>query len=50
MRKEDIPEALAGCDEKLLADALRQLEPEIAPDFAKFTRIETYDADMQLFR
>ena len=35
---------------ELLADALRQLEPEIAPDFAKFTRIETYDADMQLFR
>ena len=34
----------------LLADALRQLRPEIAPDFAKFTRIETYDADMQLFR
>ncbi len=35
---------------ELLADALRQLEPEIAPDFAKFTRMETYDADMQLFR
>ena len=35
---------------ELLADALRQLRPEIAPDFAKFTRIETYDKDMQLFR
>ena len=35
---------------ELLAEALRQLQPEIAPDFAKFTRIETYDADMQLFR
>lgn len=35
---------------ELLAEALRQLKPEIAPDFAKFTRIETYDPDMQLFR
>lgn len=35
---------------ELLVEALRQLRPEIAPDFAKFTRIETYDAQMQLFR
>lgn len=35
---------------ELLADALRQLCPEAAPDFAKFTRLETYDKDMQLFR
>ena len=35
---------------ELLAEALRQLKPEIAPDFAKFTRLETYDAAMQLFR
>ena len=35
---------------ELLADALRQLRPDIAPDFAKFTRLETYDRDMQLFR
>ena len=35
---------------ELLADALRQLYPEIAPDFAKFTRLETYDRDLQLFR
>lgn len=34
----------------LLAESLRQLYPEIAPDFAKFTRIETYDKDMNLFR
>ena len=34
----------------LLADALRQLQPEIAPDFAKFTRLETYDKEMELFR
>ena len=34
----------------LLADALRQLAPELAPDFAKFTRIETYTADMKVFR
>ena len=35
---------------ELLAEALRQLRPEIAPDFARFTRIETYDPEMQLFR
>ena len=35
---------------ELLAEAPRQLRPEIAPDFARFTRIETYDPDMQLFR
>ena len=35
---------------ELLAEALRQLAPELAPDFAKFTRIETYDADGKLYR
>ena len=35
---------------ELLAEALRQIQPEIAPDFAKFTRVETYDADMQVYR
>ena len=35
---------------ELLAEALRQLRPELAPDFAKFTRIETYDAQMQIYR
>ena len=35
---------------ELLAEALRQLKPEIAPDFAKFTRVETYDADMSVYR
>ena len=34
----------------LLADALRQLRPELAPDFAKFERIETLQADRTLFR
>ena len=34
----------------LLADALRQLRPELAPDFAKFTRLETYDAEMEIYR
>ena len=34
----------------LLPAALRALAPEIAPDFAKFTRIETFDAEMKLFR
>ena len=35
---------------ELLAEALRQLAPETAPDFAKFMRIETYDADMKVYR
>ena len=35
---------------ELLAEALRQLAPELAADFAKFTRVEVYDADMQVFR
>ena len=35
---------------ELLAEALRQLAPELAPDFAKITRIETYDADGKLYR
>ena len=35
---------------ELLADALRQKAPEIAPDFAKFRRIETFDAQMKLYR
>ena len=34
----------------LLADALRQLQPEIAPDFAKFTRLETYDKEILCWR
>ncbi len=35
---------------ELLAEALRQLKAELAPDFAKFTRIETFDAEMKIFR
>lgn len=35
---------------ELLAESLRQLCPELAPDFAKFTRVETYDREMNLFR
>ena len=34
----------------LLSRALTQLQPELAPDFARFTRIETYDSQMQIFR
>ena len=34
----------------LLPASLRALCPEIAPDFAKFTRIEPYDAEMKVFR
>ena len=34
----------------LLADALIQKAPEIAPDFAKFTRLETYHANMEIYR
>ena len=35
---------------ELLAEALRQLAPALAPDFAAFTRLETYDKDMIVFR
>lgn len=35
---------------ELLADALRQLAPDIAPDFAKFKRLEVFDENMQAFR
>ena len=34
----------------LLADALRQLRPEIAPDFEKLVRIENYLENMEVFR
>ena len=33
-----------------LINALRQLCPELAPDFARFTRRETYDADGNVYR
>lgn len=35
---------------ELIADALRQLSPDIAPDFAKFRRLEIFDENMQVFR
>lgn len=35
---------------ELIADALRQKQPELAPDFAKFMRIETFDRDMAVYR
>lgn len=35
---------------ELIADALRQLAPDIASDFAKFKRIEIFDENMELFR
>lgn len=35
---------------ELLVDALRQKKPELCPDFAKFTRIETFDAEGNVFR
>lgn len=34
----------------LLSEALRQKKPELAPDFAAFTRMETFDAGMHVFR
>lgn len=34
----------------LLVNALRQLAPHLAPDFAKFTRLEIYDESMKIFR
>lgn len=35
---------------ELIADALRQLAPDIAPDFAKFKRLEIFDENMSVFR
>lgn len=35
---------------ELLTEALRLKAEEIAPDFAKCTRIETYDSDMNVYR
>nr|AIF26118.1 putative uncharacterized protein [uncultured bacterium Ad_139_A06_contig2] len=35
---------------ELLSGALTQLQPELAPDFASYRRIETYTADGQIFR
>jgi len=39
-----------GVSRTPVREALRQLEGDIAPDFAKFTRIETYDKDMKVYR
>ena len=33
-----------------LVSALRQLAPELAPDFAEFDRLEVYDEKMRVFR
>ena len=35
---------------ELLTDALRQLEPTLAPDFARFKRLEIFDENMSVFR
>lgn len=35
---------------ELLTSALRQLAPELAPDFAEFTRLETFEENMSVFR
>lgn len=35
---------------ELLTEALRLKAEEIAPDFAKYTRTETYDCDMAVYR
>lgn len=35
---------------ELLTEALRLKAEEIAPDFAKYTRTETYDCDMTVYR
>ena len=35
---------------ELLISALRQLRPELTPDYAEFTRLETYDAEHNIFR
>ena len=35
---------------ELLVSSLKEKRPELAPDFAKFKRVETYDAEMKVFR
>ena len=35
---------------ELLINALRQLAPELAPDFGKFKRLEIYDENCEIFR
>ena len=35
---------------ELLINALRQTEPTLCPDFARFLRCETYDAEGNVFR
>lgn len=35
---------------ELLVEALRQLAPEISPDFAKFKRLEVFNEKMEVFR
>ena len=35
---------------ELIAEALRQLASDIAPDFAKFRRLEIFDENMDVFR
>lgn len=35
---------------ELLVAALRQNAPELTPDFARFTRLEIYDENMEIFR
>ena len=35
---------------ELLVTALRTLAPELAPDFARFRRLELFDAEMKIFR
>ena len=53
-KKVDITAALSAqeptINPELLAEALRQLSPVLTPDFAKFTRIETFDVGMQVYR
>lgn len=34
----------------LLVNAIRQISPTVAPDFAKFKRLEIYDENMEIFR
>ena len=34
----------------LLVNAIRQISPEVAPDFAKCKRLEIYDENMEIFR
>ena len=55
MNRYDLHTHTVYCDgkntpEERVFSALRQLAPDLAPDFAEFVRLAVYDAGMKEFR